>query len=169
MAEERRMKNGQRHTNDCSARTVRLLSAFLAVVLLMTLVSCGKIAKSNEELIEERINTFVTAYNSGDMETVLSCFNKKTRNACQAMLNLVEGLVGKGTGLDIDLTDLFALGVSMAPGDFMGLKIDEILVVEDEMRATAVTTMDMVDEGEQTIRFIMVYETDGWYIENMTA
>ena len=170
MTEEKRIKNGQQHTNDGSVRTVRLLSAFLSVVLLMmTLVSCGKIAKSNEKLIEERIDTFTTAYNSGDMETVLSCFNRKTRNTCQAMLNLAGGLVGEGTGLNIDLADLFALGVSMAPGDFMGLKIDEILVVEDEMRATAVTTMDLVGEGEQTVYFVMVYETDGWYIEDMTV
>lgn len=155
------------HTKTSFGQGRRWLSLLLAAMMLTTLVSCG--GKSNEKLIEERLTTFATAYNGGDMQGVLSCFNMETRNACQAMINLLGGLASAGTGLGIELNDLFALGVSMAPGDFMGLKINEIVVEKDGKRATAATTMKLVDEDEdQTVYFIMVYENDGWYIEDMS-
>ena len=114
------------------------MKRFLALLLIMVMVSgcfasCKKydeetniplteeeiIAKRNEALITERIETFLTAYNAGDMEAVLECLDAKSRNAFQATLNLLGGLAGAATGVGIDLSDLFSLGVSTAQGDFM--------------------------------------------------
>ncbi len=151
----------------------RISLLFLASVLILTcLMSCDFIKKeeppTNEELIEEKINTFLTAYNDGDMDTVLTCLDAKTRNAFQAMLNLLGGLAGSYAGFDINLSDLFSLGVSTTSGDFMELDIESIAVSIDETRAVATTTMKMPHSNAQTIYFVMVYENDGWYINDMT-
>ena len=74
----------------------RFFALILALILLLPCVaSCSKEKEevpTTEELIKERIEQFVTAYNDGDMETVLDCLDAKTRNAFQAMLNLLGGL-----------------------------------------------------------------------------
>ena len=118
-------------------------------------------------MITERIETFLTAYNDGDMEVVLECLDAKTRNAFQAMLNILGGLAGSGAGFNIDLSDLFSLGVSTTSGDFMQLEVTDITVI-DNANATATTTMDLTGAGTQTIYFVMIYENDGWYIHDMT-
>ncbi len=151
----------------------RILSLFLVIaIVLTTLVSCGdnqksKSKKSDEKLIEERIDTFLTAYNDGDTDVVLSCFDTKTRNAFQAMSNLLGGLAGSAAGFNIDLSDLFSLGVSTTSDDFMELEITDINVI-DSQNATVTTTMDLTGAKKQTIYFVMVYENNGWYINDMT-
>lgn len=126
-----------------------------------------KVYPTNEELITERIETFLTAYNDGDMEAVLECLDAKTRNAFQAMLNLLGGLAGAAAGFNIDLSDLFSLGISTTQGDFMGLEITDINVI-DSSNATATTIMNLTGAGTQTIYFEMVYEKGSWYIHDMT-
>ncbi len=148
---------------------IRFLSFLLAMLLLLPCLSaCNKEKQpTNEELIENRITTFVTAYNDGDMEAVLECLDAKTRNAFQAMLNLLGGLAGSAAGFNIDLSDLFSLGVGITSDDFMQLEVTDITVI-DSANAIATTTMDLTGAGKQTIYFIMVYENDGWYIHDMT-
>jgi len=150
----------------------RFLSLILVVVMALACVtSCEKyddiVPPTNEELIAERIETFLTAYNTGDMEAVLECLDAKTRNAFQAMLNLLGGLAGAAAGFDVDLSDLFSLGVSTTQGDFMELKITDITVI-DEATATATTILNLKGAGTQTIYFEMVYENNGWYIRDMS-
>ena len=152
----------------------RLLALFLVIVMALgCFASCKKdedppeILPTDEELITETIETFLTAYNTGDMDAVLQCLDAKTRNAFQAMLNLLGGLAGSAAGFDIDLKDLFSLGVSTTQGDFMGLEITNINVI-DSSNAVATTTMNLTGAGVQTIYFEMVYENDGWYIHDMT-
>ncbi len=149
-----------------------LLLILIIVMALGCFVSCknydeNKAPPTNEELITERIETFLTAYNTGDMEAVLECLDAKTRNAFQAILNMLGGLAGSAAGFDIDLKDLFSLGVSTTQGDFMELEITNINVI-DSLSATATTIMKLTGAGTQTIYFEMVYENDGWYIHDMT-
>lgn len=146
----------------------RIITAFLTVLLLFSLLaSCNPKPKTNEELIKERIETFLTAYNTGDMDTVLACLETKTRNTFQATLNLLGGLAGGLTGVDVDMSDLFSLGIATSDGDFMELEITDINIT-DETNATVTTQMDLAGTGTQTIYFVMVYENDGWYIQDMT-
>lgn len=148
----------------------RMKKAFM-FVLALTLVFTGLAActptTTDEELIEERIEAFLTAYNSGDMEATLECLDAKSRNSFQALLNLLGGLAGSLTGFNIDLSDLFSLGINTASGDFMGLEITDIHI-QDSKNATVTTTMTLTGAGIHTIYFIMVYENDGWYIHDMT-
>lgn len=152
-------------------KTKKTLPLLLALILALScLVSCEipfAPKPTNEELIEERINTFLTAYNSGDMETVLECLDAKNRQTFQAMLNILGGFAGALTGFSVDLSDLFALGISTASGDFMKLKITDIKVT-DSTNAVVTATMDLNGSDTHTIYLKMVYENDGWYIQNMT-
>ena len=152
-----------------ASKCIRFLSFLLATILLLTCLSACKKEKqpTNEELIENRITTFVTAYNDGDMDTALSCFDAKTRNALEAMFNLVGGIAGNLTGFDVALSDLFSLGVSMTADDFMKLEIIDITVI-DSANATATTKMFLTGSGTQIIYFEMICENDGWYIHDMT-
>ncbi len=153
----------------------KILSILLALVMMLTcFVSCKNngdenktTPPTNEELITGRIETFLTAYNDGDMEVVLECLDAKTRNAFQAMLNILGGLAGSAAGFNIDLSDLFSLGVSTTSGDFMELEITDITVI-DSANATATTKMFLTGAGTQIIYFEMVYENNGWYIHDMT-
>ena len=157
------------HKNKSAPMGTRFISFLLATIFLLTCLSACIEEKqpTNEELIEDRITAFVTAYNDGDMETVLSCLDAKTRNAFQAMLNILGGLAGSAAGFNIDLSDLFSLGVSTTSGDFMELEITNVTVI-DSSNATATTEMFLTGAGTQIIYFEMVYENNGWYIHDMT-
>ena len=122
---------------------------------------------TDEKTVRERVNEFYTAYNNGDMETVLSCLTVKKRNAFEAMFSLVGGLAGSYTGMEVDLSDLFSLGVSTASGDFMELDISDIKVSKSEM-AVVTTKMELHGSGQQTIYFVLMYENNGWYINDIT-
>lgn len=65
-------------------------------------------------------------------------------------------------GFDIDLSDLFSLGISTADMDLTINNID----VEDNSNATVAATMHL-NGVKQKINFIMVYEVDGWFIHDI--
>ena len=161
---------------------MRKILIFICIIatLCTTLASCGvkepseaggtstpPATKTNEELIEERITAFLTAYNNGDMEGTMACLTTKNRNEMQALLDLLGGLSEALTGFSIDLSDLFSLGVAMESDDYMKLNIQKI-EIENSLSAVATATMELANEGEEAIYFIMAYENGGWYIEDMT-
>lgn len=167
----------QNKHNSKTARSIsRLLCVFsllLTVILLLACISaCGTPSEStseltDEKLIEERISQFVTAYNNGDMETVLECLDTKARNAFQALLNVLSGLAENATGYSIDLSDLFSLGVSMVSGDIIKVEIIEI-AISNSAKATVTATMNLKNTESKTAYFSMTYENDNWYIGDIT-
>ena len=146
-----------------------LLLTVTFVLLLSTLTSCFLKPKTDEELIYERIDEFLTSYNSGDFEGVLNCLDAKTRNATKAMTNLMGSFGGSLLGVDIDLADLFGLGAGLAGGDMMNVQITELIITsETTAQVHAVMTMKLYDQQQtQTIIFGMVKENKGWFIQNM--
>lgn len=140
------------------------LAFLLIAILSFSCIACGP---SDQELIEERITSFVNAYNDGNMELVLNSLDTETRTTLEAMLNLYNGLLGGLTGFNFDLRDLFALGVNMTAEDMMDLRIEEI-IIQNKENAIAVAVMDLENSGEETVYFIMVYENEGWYIHDIT-
>ena len=165
--------------NRTYSKSFRLLTLVLAsILILFCFASCKKKSTTPQtqqptknptqaELITERISIFVTAYNAGDFDTVLSCLDQRSKNALQAMINLMGSIAGSLAGFNIDLSDLFSLGVSTTSGDFMDLQIKKISILTAK-DATVTTTMNLANSGEKTIYFIMVYENGGWYIKDMT-
>lgn len=151
-------------------KTYKTITKLTVLVLLFALLAacftgCGK--KSAEELIKARIEAFVDAYNSGDIEEALESLDAKTRNAAQATLNLLGAAAGKLTGIDIDLSDLFSLGIMTASGDFMIAEIESIRMIDEE-NAAATVRMNL-DGGEETVYFTMVSDDDDWFIADIDS
>lgn len=148
-------------------KSIRLVSLILVTALLLSCFSACKNQPTNDELIENRINSFVEAYNNGDMDALLSHLDAKSSNTLEATLNLAGGLAGGLTGFDLELSDLFSLGIGTYSSDFMNLEIIEINYI-DSTNAFATTTVELAGSKAKTIQFVMVYENDGWYINDMT-
>lgn len=122
--------------------------------------------KSNEEQIEATIENFIKAYNQGDFEKAIEYLDAKSRNAMQGYMNLLEGVLGKYAGFEIDMSDLFSMGIAIKQGDAMSVKISDIRVT-GESNAVAVGHMDLYNK-DTPIYFIMTREDGKWLISDMT-
>lgn len=151
---------------------MRKILAFLCI--LATVLCCFTACNEPEpepptdaELVEQRIEAFLSAYNGGDMTGAMNCLTAKNRNAMQALLNIMGGVAGNLTGVQIDLRDLFSLGIAMEAEDYMKLEMKEINVL-DRANAVASAKMELANAGADTVYFIMKYENNGWFIADMT-
>ncbi len=164
-------------------KKLAILAAILSIIFMFAIFATGCKDKdknsdgdneenkietpTDEDLIKDRIKKFMTAYNDGDMEEAMIHLAAKPRNAFNAILNLLGSLAGSASGVDIDLRDLFSLGIAIEDGDYMRLKINKIEIVNSQ-KAIATTIMTLANSDNKTIYFEMVYEHDGWYINDMT-
>ncbi len=124
----------------------------LACVAATLLTGCFK---SDEQLIEDRINGFARALNAGDIEKALDCLDSSTRTAGRAMLNITNSLLGIG----VSVSDLLALGIAFGEIDG-GFVISGITSVDvDGDRATATVVM-----GETEYSVGLVKEDGDWFI-----
>ncbi len=147
----------------------RVLALFLiAVFFSLMLCACDFLdlfAESDETKIENRIQTFVSDYNSGDVEAVMASMTKRTRR----ILESTFGILGSISGYDVKELFVygFSLGVLTSEGDYLFLEIVDIEVSEDSKKADAnvVIKMDGSDTGAAV--FKMKYENDGWYIDDI--
>ncbi len=144
----------------------KFLSIGALLIMFCLVFSSCNIFKSDEELIEDRISTFLSAYNAGDMEGVLECLDEKTRNMYQGMMNIAQGLGGKGFGV----SDLFAVGVGVtSDGDLLSVDILDIQF-ESEEKATVLTVLtyrDKYQEASDRTVFTMIKEDGDWFIADM--
>ncbi|MGN1250460.1 MAG: hypothetical protein ACI4XW_10345, partial [Candidatus Spyradocola sp.] len=132
--------------------------------------------KTDEELIEERIETFVLAYNSGDFEAVADCLDSKNRNAIKSALGIAQSIGGAlfkqitGVGLDISLNDIFGLAMGYA-GDvtLIEIEVNEITLESENRASVSVTMTSDIDpnpfEGVQAL--ILVKEKGDWFIKDI--
>ena len=109
----------------------RLLCLLMMIALLLSFVACGddkdkSEQKTDADLIEERIDAFLSAYNSGDMDGVIACMDKKSGNELRAAMNVIGALGGALLGVNLSLSDLFSLGIGMSDDDYMKLEISKI-------------------------------------------
>lgn len=151
----------------------------ISCMLVLGLCSCEYIVdflkslepeqKTDEQLIEERIDEFATAYNNGDYDGVLECLDTKTRNTYNAMMNVGGALLG-GFGLDmgISLSDLFSLGVGfIAVDEVMAFDIHSIEVGDNGTAVVDVTIKSAVGGFSEKAYFTMKKEKDDWFIRNL--
>ena len=146
----------------------KFISIIISVLFVVCcLFGCAK-KKTDEELIRERITSFVTVYNDGDFDGVLDCFDAKTRNTLKATFNVLGGLVGGLTGYSFDLSDFFTLGIAMMDGEVLAIEVDEISI--DGENAVVSAKMGYSDIGPESIEIvyiILVKENDDWFIQDM--
>lgn len=149
----------------------KFLAVITVLLLCVSLLSACTLFKSDEELIESRINSFVKAYNSGDMDEVLKCLDTKTRNACQAAINIGNVFIGK-TGYGFQLSDLFGLGASALSEEDLLTLSDITINLVDDTEATVDVTMKYDDTKASTqgsAVFTMIKEDDDWFIKNFES
>ena len=144
----------------------RILSCLLICVIISTLLA-GCDLRSDEQKIQDRLDDFLSAYNSGDFEKVLDCFDARTRNTYKAAFNIGGSLLGGITGLDIGFAVLFGLGVGlMSDGDILRLDNVQIEFVSDS-RALVTATLHYQDyetSSSQDMQFNLIKEDNEWFI-----
>ena len=134
-----------------------------ALVAVFMFTDLGKIFKSDEQLIRERIQAYEDACNDGDYEAMLDCMNSSTRAMTEAATGLMGGILSEGIGFDIDISSM--MGLAGAAGDFFEFEIIDITVNGEEavveLRMTATMYgQEQVEEAELP----MVKEDGDWYI-----
>ncbi|MBQ7912402.1 MAG: WG repeat-containing protein [Clostridia bacterium] len=154
------------------------LSAFLLAVVsafCFLFASCNfdlgnnigiQTPKTDEEKITATVNKFVDEYNDGDFEGVLECMEPKIRNTMRALFNLLGGIAGGKLGVDINLADLFSLGVGINDGDFINFDIQDIAIGEGKASVTAF--MNLAPATAETMYIILVEEDGEWLIQDIT-
>ena len=123
---------------------------------------------NDEEMIEERINTFVTAYNNGDIEEVKGSLTKKTRNQLDAILNLI-GVFAK---VDVStlFSSLFTLGAGMSEGDSIRIEILDISIENGEKAIVETNFAVPGANQEAELTYIILIKEDGdWFISDITS
>lgn len=142
----------------------RLLLLMCALGLTSTIL-CG--CKSDEVKIQERLDAVVFAFNSGDMEGVLDCYDAKTRNVNKAVLGIGDSLLGMG-GIDIGLSSMFALAVGLrSNGELVRIEDVQITMNSDRTVAKVEAVLCYEDTGsafDAPLQITMVKENGDWYI-----
>lgn len=154
---------------------MRRLVKLTALVLVMAamaamLLGCDSLLKSDEEKIADRLQEFITACNSGDLDGALDCLDKSSRKTYGAVFNIGNGIFGGLTGFEIDVRDLMAVTMGMTGSDFFTLQIQSIsLTSKKEAVATVSLSFTNPQTGEtQTegnMRLPMIKEGLDWYID----
>lgn len=143
----------------------RVVTFLLVIAVILAAAQLGGFLRSDEKKIEDRMNAFLQAYNSGDLSEALESFDAKTRNTYKSILNVGNTLIGL-TGVEIDITDLFTLGVALNEGQI--LRFDEMeIAFQSDTKATVSTTMhyqDMQSTYSQKVKFTLTKENGDWYI-----
>lgn len=149
----------------------KILAVFMVLLLCLSFLSACTSPKSDEELIESRINTFLKAYNSGDMDAVLECLDAKTKNTYKSAMNIGNALIGK-TGFDISLSDMFSIGVGiLSDEDILSISNMAVSIIDDN-NATVDVTLGYRDKMTDTLEkavFTMIKEDNDWFIKNLES
>lgn len=137
----------------------------LCLLGMISTMLCG--CKNDEVKIQERLDAVLFAFNSGDMEGVLDCYDAKTRNVNKAVLGIGDGLLEMG-GIDIGLSSLFALTVGLqSNGELVCIEDVQITISTDGMRADVAAILCYEGTGstfDTPLQITMVKENGDWYI-----
>lgn len=148
----------------------KIPAVFILLLLCLSLLSACASSKSDEELIESKIHQFLKAYNSGDIDAVLECLDSKTKNTYKAAMNIGNVFIGKKTGYNISLSDLFSLGVgTMSEDDILTISDTTITIVNDTKATVDVTLeyKDKMSDMQEKAFFTMIKEENDWWIKNL--
>lgn len=143
----------------------------IIVIAVVGILAFLNFRKSDEELILDRIDEFVSFYNDGDLDGAIECMASKQRKKFKNEMKLIEG-IGLGFGLggfsvsgSLDLGSMFGLGVGLTDGDFIKIEIVEIDIY-DSKKANIYAYMTLMNV-EKPAKIQMVKEKNDWYIRDM--
>lgn len=143
----------------------KIISILLLISLFSTaLTAC--IFKSDQQLIEDRMDVFLKAYNSGNFEAVLECLDAKSRNTYKSAFGIGSGLIGL-TGFSVNMSDLFGLSIGLIPdGDALRLENTRI-AIKSSTTAVVYATMyyhDLETDYSEDVQIKLVKEDGDWFI-----
>lgn len=144
-----------------------ITAIFLTLALSLSIVGCS-FQKSDLEMIEDRIDAFLSAYNSGDLSAVFECLDVKTRNTYKALFGIGNSLVGM-TGFGIDIYDLWAFSVgTMSDGDMLTINIDDINFVDENhaIVSAAIRYKSTASGYTENVQIIMTKENGDWFLND---
>lgn len=146
---------------------IRLAALLLAAVTLLSLLSgCDLFQKkSDEELIRDRINTFVEDYNNGDWDGVLDSMTASKRNTLKAMFNVVMRFMPDYLP---SMDELFSLSIAGMSSNIRA-EIQELRKVSDTAAEVDVifTYSDTRTSKTSPVRFYLKKEKRNWFIDDL--
>lgn len=145
--------------------------AILLLVMSIILTSGCNLFKTDEQLIIERLDSFTTSYNAGDIDGAIESFDTKTKTLAQSMLGIGNALLGGIIGIDLDLKDLFGLSAAFSGCDMIEISNMDNLTIDAETATVDVTlTMNEPINGTsvtEDVTFYLVKENGDWFISNL--
>ena len=137
----------------------------LSVIAAIAVLLFALFYKTDEQKIEDRIESFNIACSNGDIQGMFDCFDNYTRTMYSTTIGLTEGIIGGLTGFDLPLGDLFNLfAMDSFGGEGLGLEIEiESIEVNDHTAIVTLTDACAESLGQDTI--IMCKEEDDWFID----
>jgi len=144
---------------------VKKITVVLLIIGLLAAAYYSGFFKSDEDKIEDRMNAFLDAYNAGDINSVLESLDAKTRNTYGAYMNVGNALIGL-SGFGLELSDMFALGVSLSDGETLSFENMEITMLSDKKASVSAIMcyQGYQDTSSQNVEFILIKENKDWYI-----
>ena len=147
-----------------------LIAAALIGVLVFVVFQFDllNIFKSDEDLIRERVEAFEEAYNNTDWDGILDCLDYETRMTMELTMSFAEGLMGEAAGMDISMSDMFAMSGMFIEGDYCTIEILDIQIDGDYAMVTVEMSVELYDMSQsETATLPMVKEGNDWYISGM--
>ena len=148
----------------------KIIAAVLASGMILNSVACVPV---KESLPEDTIEAYEVAYNAMDIQAMLDCIDEKTVKSLTAGMDVMMGLVGAITEVDLgisasDLLDLAPLVQAMM-GDSFAAQMGDIPQVDFQVQETyikgdrATVYFSEVNSNENMV--INMVKNDGkWYM-----
>jgi len=147
----------------------RVVSIMLVVVMLgavMILSSCAA-PKTDRQMIEERVNQFISCVNVGNIDGSLECLDSHSRSVANSALSLMNSVFGQLTGSSIDLKDLLNLG-SLFMGDYASVSIQSFndVTINGDSAVANITIFDSINgtSETQTVDLPLKKENGDWFL-----
>lgn len=121
---------------------------------------------SDEDKIRDRIETFNTACEEGDVGGIIDCFDRKTRKLYDATIGIAEGLFSAITDFDLPLGDLVE-AFGLPEGELEGALEVQSISINGSRAVVEVSITYETYEGSATesATVYMIKEDSDWYID----
>lgn len=139
----------------------RVFQAIIMVFSSLLIVACAALA-SDEEKIQNRIETFAQAANEGDWDEMINMFDSNTREKVEAVVAFGNGMLGELSDVDLSFQDLYAFGTTLIPEKMIDVTLDDIKI--EDNYATVRTMAEIQEQQARGVIFSLVKEGDDWFI-----
>ena len=146
----------------------QVVAIYIAIIFVFQLSACQVSPKP-----EKTIDNFVNAYNNGDFNAMLDCFDPTISRGIRALVDIVGGIVGISLNDIMDLIPLlyrFTDELSIDSNAKPQMRVDVLGTDIDGDNADVRVNMVVSADGqsyEMECVFRMVKTDDVWYIESL--